>query len=245
MAPPTFTPAPVDKSPDVIAGMFDGIARRYDLLNRLLSAGLDRGWRVKAVESLALSGDETVLDLCTGTADLALAACTSARGARRVIGIDFAAQMLRQGRAKLERHAEGGRISLVRGDATHVPVGDGTIDGVTIGFGIRNVARPHDALAEMHRVMRDGGRVAILEFGEPQFGPLRAVYLWYFRRVLPMIGRVVSQHRDAYTYLPASVGAFYGTSAFCALLEEAGFSDVRAVPLAGGIVYLYGAMKRL
>ena len=186
---PAITPSPVDKNPRTIAEMFDGIARRYDLLNRLLSAGLDRGWRARAVAALDLDGDETVLDLCTGTADLALALCLPG-GARRVVGVDFAAQMLRHGQAKLVRHQVDARICLLRGDAVHIPLADQSVDAVTIGFGIRNVVAPPSTLDEMHRVMRPGGRLAVLEFGEPRFPPLRVAYLWYFRRVLPLVGRV-------------------------------------------------------
>ena len=241
---PATTPSPVDKTPRTIAEMFDAIARRYDLLNRLLSAGLDRGWRARAVAALDLDGDETVLDLCTGTADLALALCLPG-GARRVVGVDFAAQMLRHGQAKLVRHQVDARICLLRGDAVHIPLADQSVDAVTIGFGIRNVVAPPSTLDEMHRVMRPGGRLAVLEFGEPRFPPLRAAYLWYFRRVLPLVGRVVSRHHSAYSYLPASVGGFYTPPVFCQLLETAGFTDVRAVPLAGGIVYLYAGTKPL
>ena len=242
--PPT-TPLPLDKTPSAIAGMFDGIARRYDLLNHLLSAGLDRGWRNRAVEVLNLDGQETVLDLCTGTADLALALSARRRGARRVVGIDFAAQMLRHGKAKLARHPVGGRISLLRGDAVHIPLVDRSVDAVTIGFGIRNVVDPRSSLDEILRVLRSGGQVAILEFGEPRSAPVRAVYLWYFRRVLPLVGRWISQHRSAYSYLPVSVGGFHNPPAFCQLLESAGFAGVRAMPLTFGIVYLYTGGKPL
>ena len=245
MGDPTTTPLPVDKAPRTIAGMFDGIAHRYDLLNRLLSAGLDRGWRARAVAALDLDGDATVLDLCTGTADLALALCLPGGGARRVVGVDFAAQMLRHAQAKLARHQVDRCIRLLRGDAVHIPLTDRSVDAVTIGFGIRNVVAPPSALDEMHRVMRPGARLAILEFGEPRFPPLRAAYLWYFRRVLPLVGRVLSRHRSAYSYLPASVGGFYRPPVFCQLLETAGFTDVRAVPLADGIVYLYEGTKPL
>ena len=237
------TPVPLDRAPREIAGMFDGIAGRYDLLNRLLSAGLDRSWRARAVDTLALTGREIVLDLCTGTADLALALCHSPDGASRVVGVDFAAEMLRHGHAKIAHHQLDGRVCLLRGDAVCLPLADVSVDAVTIGFGIRNVCEPLAALEEICRVLRPGGRVAILEFGEPRSAPLRAAYLWYFRRVLPVIGRLISKHRSAYSYLPASVGRFYSPAAFCGLLQQAGFTDVRLVPLTHGIVYLYEASK--
>ena len=244
MGDPATPPLPVDKTPRAIAGMFDGIARRYDLLNHLLSAGLDRGWRARAVEVLELDGDETVLDLCTGTADLALALCSSG-GAGRVVGIDFSAEMLRHGHDKLARHECGGRVRLLRGDAVHIPLVDRSVDAVTIGFGIRNVVDPTLSLQEIQRVIRPGGQVAILEFSEPRSATVRAAYRWYFHRVLPFVGRLVSRHRSAYSYLPASVGGFYGPPAFCRLLEVAGFTHVRAAPLARGIVYLYQGLKPL
>ena len=237
------TPLPLGRAPKEIAGMFDDIAGRYDLLNRLLSAGLDRSWRARAVDSLGLQGGETVLDLCTGTADLALALVPPRGRAARVVGIDFAAEMLRRGHAKVGRRTDDGDITLLRGDAERVPLVAQSVDGVSIGFGIRNVCDPPAALDEIRRVLRPGGRLAILEFGEPRSALLRAAYMWYFRRVLPMVGRMVSRHRSAYTYLPASVGTFYRPPAFCALLRTTGFMDVRAVSLTAGIVYLYTARK--
>ena len=235
--------AGVDKRPDRIAAMFDAIARRYDLLNRVLSAGLDQRWRARAVRSLGLTGRETVVDLCTGTADLAIALAGGAGGAARVVGIDFAGEMLRLGRAKLLRSGLGRRVTLVRADATRAPLAAGTADAATVAFGIRNVEEPRRALSEMHRLVRPGGRIAILEFGMPRLPVVGAAYGWYFRRVLPRLGSAVSGHGSAYAYLPASVGAFLGPAAFCRLLEEAGFRDARAVPLQLGIVYLYEAAR--
>src|SRR4051812_246764 len=232
----------VSKSPERIAGMFDAIAGRYDLLNHLLSAGIDRRWRTRAVASLHLTGQETVIDLCTGTADLALAAAGARPGARRVIGIDFAGAMLRVGIEKLR--ARGATVvTLVRGDATLVPVAGASADAVTIGFGIRNVERTGAACDEMFRVLKAGGRLAILEFGIPRGPAVRAVYLWYFNNVLPRIGRLVSRHNAAYGYLPASVGAFASPDEFMKILRQSGFADVRATPLTLGIVYLYTARK--
>ena len=235
--------AGVDRSPARIAAMFDAIARRYDLLNRVLSAGYDRRWRERAVRSLDLAGRETVVDFCTGTADLAIALAGGGAGGARVVGIDFAGEMLRLGRAKLLRSGLGRRVTLVQADATRAPIADGTADAATAAFGIRNVEEPRRALAEMHRLVRPGGRIAILEFGMPRLPVIGALYGWYFRRVLPRLGSVVSGHGSAYAYLPASVGAFPGPAAFCRLLEETGFRDVRAVPLQLGIVYLYEAAR--
>jgi demethylmenaquinone methyltransferase/2-methoxy-6-polyprenyl-1,4-benzoquinol methylase len=229
-----------DKAPDRIAGMFDAIAPRYDLLNHLLSAGIDRRWRTKAIASLQLTGRETVIDVCTGTADVALEA---RRGAARVIGIDFAGAMLALGLAKVRAAGEQRRIALVRGDAMRLPAADESADAVTVAFGIRNVQRPEVGCAEMARVLRPGGRLAILEFGMPRLPGVSALYRWYFSRVLPFIGRRISGHSGAYSYLPASVGTFPPPAEFMTILRQAGFSEIRAVPLTFGVVYLYTAVK--
>ena len=194
------------------------------------------------MRSLDLGPDDVAVDLCTGTADLALA-MVQVGGAGRVVGIDFAAEMLRHGWAKTRNTGLNGRIGLFQGDATQIPVGDATAAGVAIGFGIRNVAEPSTALREAHRILRRGGRLAILEFGYPSFGPIRAAYLAYFRFVLPLVGRIVSGHNSAYTYLPASVGTFYSPDALCEMLRDAGFIEIRAIPLTAGVVYLYEAIK--
>ena len=220
--------------------MFDAIAPRYDLLNHLLSAGIDRRWRTRAIRTLQLTGRETLVDVCTGTADIAL----GAHGAARVVGVDFAGAMLGLGLQKIRRAGEDRRIALVRGDALKLPVADDAADAVTIGFGIRNVQNPAVGCAELARVLRRGGRLAILEFGMPRLPGVRALYEWYFNRVLPFIGGRISGHGGAYSYLPASVGSFPPPAEFVTVLRQAGFADVRAVPLTFGIVYLYTAVKR-
>ena len=223
--------------------MFDAIAPRYDFLNHVLSAGMDRGWRDRAVDALSLSSGARVLDLCTGTGDLAIAIVHRASGAT-VVGIDFAGEMLRLARVKVTAASLDRRIRLVRGDATSIPLPDGSCDAATIAFGIRNVAEPQRALAELARVIKPGGRLAILEFGEPRIPGIRTLYSWYFRYLLPLIGRLVSNHQSAYSYLPASVGAFPPPSEFSRVLAATGFSHVRAVPLTFGIVYLFTAERK-
>ena len=227
-----------DKQPDRIAGMFDAIAPRYDLLNHVLSAGIDRRWRARASRSLGLTGIEVLLDVCTGTADVALEGRTTGAAAR-VVGVDFAGAMLAVGREKVNRAGEGRNIALIRGDATRLPVRRASVDAVTIAFGIRNVAQPDDACAEMARALKTGGRLAILEFGVPRIPGIRTLYRLYFTRLLPLVGRLVSRHTRAYSYLPASVGAFPPPEEFMATLRSVGFRDVKAVPLTFGIVYLY------
>jgi demethylmenaquinone methyltransferase/2-methoxy-6-polyprenyl-1,4-benzoquinol methylase len=233
----------VSKSPDRIAGMFDAIAGRYDFLNHVLSAGIDRRWRQNAIRSLALTGRERVLDLCTGTADVAIAAQTAAPGASRVVGVDFAGAMLRIGRDKIAERGLASRIALVRGDATRIPVADGSVDRVTVAFGIRNVENTAAGCLEMHRVLGKGGRIAVLEFAIPTAPVIRQAYLWYFTHVLPRFGRLISKHNAAYSYLPESVGAFASPDEFVKLLRQAGFVAISAVPLTFGVVYLYTASK--
>ena len=225
--------------------MFDAIAARYDLLNHLLSAGIDRRWRKRAIRSLSLTGRERVLDLCTGTADLAIAAVSAQPAARRVVGVDFAQAMLRVGHGKVLRERLSGRIELLRGDASRIPLRDGVVDAITIGFGIRNVEDTAAACGEMRRVLAPGGRIAILEFAIPSTPGIRTCYLWYFNTVLPMIGRMVSRHSAAYGYLPASVGAFASPDEFVTILRQHGFVDVTAMRLTFGIVVLYTANRGL
>ncbi len=227
-----------DKTPARIAGMFDAIAPRYDLLNHVLSAGLDQRWRARAVDALALPAGARVLDLCTGTGDLAVMTVRRVPGSS-VIGIDFAGAMLRLGLAKVRSLRLGSAIRLVRGDATQLPLPSASCDATTIGFGIRNVAEPERALAEIARILRPGGRLAILEFGQPRLPGLRTLYAWYFKYLLPMVGRLVSKHNSAYSYLPASVGTFPPPDEFAGIIARNGFSKVEAVPLTLGIVYLY------
>ena len=221
--------------------MFDAIAPRYDFLNHLLSAGIDRDWRAKAIESLQLSGGETLVDVCAGTADVALEA--RRRGASRVVGVDFAGAMLMRGWHKVLAAGEADHVTLVRGDATRLPIQNARVDAATLAFGIRNVQQPDLACAEIARVLRPGGRLAILEFGIPNAPGIRSLYRWYFTRVLPTIGRLVSGHTAAYSYLPTSVGTFASPEEFVESLRKAGFNEVRTVRLTLGVVYLYTARR--
>jgi demethylmenaquinone methyltransferase/2-methoxy-6-polyprenyl-1,4-benzoquinol methylase len=223
--------------------MFDAIAGHYDFLNHVLSAGIDRRWRKRAIRSLQLTGRERVLDLCTGTADLAIAARTASPGAKRVVGVDFAGEMLRIGATKVrQRRLEA--LTLLRGDAMRIPVASRSVEAATVAFGIRNVSDPAVACSEICRVLVPGGRLAILEFAIPRLPIVRGAYLWYFNRVLPAIGRAISKHNAAYGYLPASVGAFATPDEFVKILRNSGFGEVEAVPLTFGIVYLYTARKK-
>jgi demethylmenaquinone methyltransferase / 2-methoxy-6-polyprenyl-1,4-benzoquinol methylase len=235
--------AEVDKAPEKISGMFDAIAGRYDLLNLVLSGGLDRYWRSRAIASLQLTGRERLLDVCAGTADVAIGAATRPNGAARVVGVDFSGSMLLHGLAKVTRRGLASRIQLIRGDAMSLPVSSASVHAATIAFGIRNVHRPEVACKELLRVLRPGGRVAILEFGTPSNPIFAPLYRWYSRHILPRIGRAVSRHEGAYTYLPESIGTFAYGNAFAEIMRAAGFSDVEARPLMFGAVYLYVGSK--
>ena len=238
------TRASLSKEPERIARMFDGIARRYDALNHLLSAGLDRRWRRRAIRDLKLTGRERLLDVCTGTADLAIEAATSPHGrARDVIGLDFSSEMLRLAQLKIRAAALSSRIRITRGDATCLPWPEWAADVATVAFGIRNVVDPALACRELHRVLAPGGRLAVLEFGAPRIPGIRTMYLWYFKYLLPLVGRAVSKHSDAYSYLPESVMNFPAGEAFADLLRSAGFVGVHSQPLTLGIVWLYIAEK--
>jgi demethylmenaquinone methyltransferase/2-methoxy-6-polyprenyl-1,4-benzoquinol methylase len=235
--------ADLSKAPGKISAMFDAIAPRYDFLNHVLSAGIDRRWRTRAIRSLRLTGSEVVLDVCTGTADLAIAARTATPRAARVVGVDFAGAMLEIGRDKVERAGLAHEVTFVRGDATRIPVTDSSMDAVTVAFGIRNVEDVPAACREMRRVLRRGGRLAILEFAIPTMPVIRTAYLTYFRHILPAIGRLVSRHSAAYGYLPDSVGAFATPAQLMSTLQASGFVDVAAVRMTCGIVFLYTARR--
>jgi len=211
--------------------MFTAIAPRYDFLNHLLSLNVDRRWRRAAVAHLGWEArpDGVYLDLCAGTLDLA-ATLARARGFRgTVIGADFVVPMLARGRGKAER------TRPVGADALTLPFADARFDGAMVAFGVRNLADLDAGLAEAFRVLKPGARFVVLEFATPRFAPLRALYLFYFRRVLPAIGRAVSKHRDAYTYLPESVLAFPEPAALARRLAAAGFRDVSWELLTSGI----------
>lgn len=216
--------------------MFGAIAPTYDLLNHLLSLNVDRLWRHRAVEALHPRPGEVVVDLCTGTGDLALA--LGRRGAR-VLGVDFSRPMLERARRK-----GGGRpFRWVLGDALRLPLRDRCADGITVAFGVRNFEDLPAGLQEMARVLKPGGRLVVLEFSQPRPGCFGFLYRLYFQKVLPAVGHVVSGVRGPYGYLPATVDLFPGPEAFAELLREAGFGAVVQRPLTGGIATLHAARR--
>lgn len=219
-------------APDGVRSMFDRIAPVYDVMNRIMTAGLDRTWRRLAVEAVVQPGDR-VLDACCGTGDLAIAA---EREGGIVTGLDFSAEMLVRARRK------SGSITWVQGDLLALPFEDASFDAATVGFGVRNVADLEAGLRELRRVLRPGGRLAILEITQPR-GPLRPFFSLWFDRVVPLLGKVLPGGK-AYTYLPASVRRFPGAGGLAALMHDAGFGDVRIRLLGGSIVALHAGTAR-
>ena len=219
-------------APDAVRRMFDRIAPVYDLMNRVMTAGLDGRWRRLTAEAVVWPGDR-VLDACCGTGDLALAA---GRAGGRVVGLDFSERMLERARRK------SAAIEWVRGDLLDLPFEDESFDAATVGFGVRNVADLERSLRELRRVLRPGGRLGILEITKPR-GPLRLFYRLWFDGIVPLLGKLL-RGGSAYTYLPASVRRFPGPDDLAALLERAGFADVSFRLLAGGIVALHTSTAR-
>jgi demethylmenaquinone methyltransferase/2-methoxy-6-polyprenyl-1,4-benzoquinol methylase len=221
-----------------IARMFDRIAPTYDVLNRLLSGRSDVRWRRRAVDLLALTGKESVLDACTGTGDLALALLDG--GAAEVVGTDFAPEMVRRAEAKAR-----GRARFLVADTTRLPFGDGSFDAATVAFGVRNLEDLDGGLRDLVRVLRPGGRLLVLEFSVPANPLFRAAYLVYFMIVLPLIGNLVSGGADnAYAYLPRSVMAFPSPADLARRMERAGLADVTVQRLTGGIACIHVGRKR-
>ena len=234
-------PSETDKAATV-RRMFGAIAPRYDLLNHLLSLNMDRRWRRRAVDVLMADApaDGLFLDACAGTLDLAYELAKRPDFTGRVLAADFTPEMLERGRHK----AAGLALHTAAGDTLSLPLRDAVCDGATVGFGVRNLADLDAGLRELWRVLRPGATLVILEFTTPAWQPFRAFYLFYFRRVLPLIGRMVSSHDTAYSYLPASVLQFPEPAALAARMQSAGFDEVRWERLTGGIVAIHSAVRR-
>ena len=234
----------VDKSGRRVRTMFAAIARRYDLLNHLLSLNLDRRWRRFTTRVVPPEPGVPVLDCCTGTADLALAYDRAGRGRSPIVGADFCRPMLQHARAKARRAGAAGRIALVEADAQRLPLPDDAFGVVTVAFGLRNVADTARGLAELVRVARPGGRVAILEFSRPRGRLLGRLYLLFFRRILPRVGQALAPNEQgAYHYLPTSVMQFPDGAAMLDLMAASGLAEVRLYPLTLGAVTLYVGTK--
>ncbi len=224
--------------------MFGNVAARYDFLNHLLSGGIDVWWRRQTVRLVPPQGPLPILDVCTGTGDLALAYDRATGGQTPIVAADFCHEMLVLGREKARRAGASGRITFIEADAQSLPVPSDAFQIVCVAFGLRNVADTDRGLTEMARACAPGGRVAVLEFSTPTGQPMKSLYGWYFRHVLPRIGRLVSrQSGDAYTYLPSSVGEFPQGEVLAARMRTAGLTDVRCYPLTFGVATLYVGRK--
>lgn len=235
---------PVDKSSQRVQRMFGEIAPRYDFLNHLLSMNVDRFWRWRTVRMVRATSDRPILDVCTGTGDLALAFYRRTGGRVPVVATDFCPQMLEIGEAKKRKAGIDSGLTFVEADAQQLPFDDDHFQIVTVAFGLRNVADADLGLREMTRVCEPGGQVAVLEFSMPQRQPLRALYGWYFRNILPKIGQWLTRNsHDAYNYLPSSVGEFSSGEALAGRMRDAGLRIVHLHPLTGGIATLYVGRK--
>ncbi|TWT87417.1 UbiE/COQ5 methyltransferase [Pseudobythopirellula maris] len=240
---------PVDKSTERVRQMFGEIAPRYDLLNHLLSMNIDKLWRRFTVRKVAPqfdgpAGGKPILDLCTGTGDLALAYDRAAKGKLPITAADFCPEMLEIGRKKGSKSDANDRVTWIEADAERLPFEDNTYQIVSVAFGLRNVADTDQGLREMTRVCASGGKIAVLEFTTPRRQPLRGMYGWYFRNVLPRIGQTVMRNNSAaYEYLPASVGQFYEYEQLTERMEAAGLKNVAYYPLTFGVATLYVGEK--
>ena len=223
--------------------MFDRIARRYDLLNRLLSFGQDIRWRKKVGQFLSNDDKQYILDLATGTGDQLLYLVKKHSRIDRAIGTDLAMKMLEIGQTKIKKEKLAERISLQKGSAEQINFSDNTFDAITISFGIRNVVSVSEALSEMHRVLKPSGRALILEFSIPKNRLMRKVYLLYFRYILPTLGSVISGDGYAYKYLNDTVETFPYGNDFCHLMVNAGFQNVYMYPMTFGIATIYVGEK--
>ncbi|MBX2926694.1 MAG: bifunctional demethylmenaquinone methyltransferase/2-methoxy-6-polyprenyl-1,4-benzoquinol methylase UbiE [Saprospiraceae bacterium] len=225
-----------------VSAMFNRIAPYYDLLNRVLSLGIDRSWRKKAIALLKNGKPRHILDVATGTADVAL--MTAHRlSPEQIIGIDISTEMLDIGRQKITKQGLDAIIELQEGDSENLPFPDNTFDAVTVAFGVRNFEHLENGLAEMLRVLKPGGQAVILEFSQPTAFPFKQLFHFYFRNILPVVGRMTSKDPKAYRYLYESVQAFPDGERFLEVLQKTGYKSNRCIPLTLGICSIYSAFK--
>lgn len=224
-----------------VAKMFDNISARYDFLNHLLSLGIDKGWRRKVVRIVSATQPTKVLDIATGTADLAIA--LSKIDGAHITGVDISAGMLKVGGEKIDKKGLSERIALQLGDSEQLPFEDNSFDAITVAFGVRNFENLEAGLSEMLRVVKPGGKVVVLEFSQPTGFPFKQIYRFYFKFILPTIGRLVSKDQSAYTYLPESVDAFPYGQRFLDILGKLGYSKAVAKPVTFGVATIYTATK--
>lgn len=223
--------------------MFNSIASGYDFLNRTLSLGTDKIWRRKLRKMLDAENPDIILDVATGTADLAIECAGNKRKFRKIIGVDISGKMLEKGREKIERKHLGDRIDLRYGDSENLEFESNTFDAVIVAFGVRNFENLERGLREMYRVTKPSGNVFILDFSMPQNPFIRTLYTFYFFRILPFIGKTVSGNNHAYRYLPESVGNFPQYGQMTDLMTKAGFANTGYKALTFGIAAIYSGVK--
>ena len=224
-----------------VAKMFDNISERYDFLNHILSLNIDKGWRRKVVRMASQGNPQSILDVATGTADLAIA--LKKVQPREIIGVDISQGMLDVGQKKISGKGLGELITLKLGDSEDLPFENDRFDVVTVAFGVRNFENLEKGLSEIRRVLTPGGKLLVLEFSQPESFPFKQLYRFYFKNILPGIGRLVSRDSSAYTYLPDSVDAFPYGNDFTAILKHCGYKNSRAQKLTFGIANIYEALK--
>lgn len=235
----------VDKSGERVRRMFGEIAPKYDRMNHLLSMNVDKYWRWRTVRIVRPTGDAPILDVCTGTGDLAFAFSRASGGEAPVVGADFCPEMLRIAeQKKRQRRLDDDRLRFVEADTQRLPFDDDHFQIVSVAFGLRNVADTDRGLSEMTRVCRPGGKVAVLEFSMPRWQPFRGLYGWYFRNVLPRVGQWLARNNEsAYEYLPSSVGEFPMGEELAQRMRDAGLGTVRYYPFTLGVATLYVGEK--
>jgi len=237
-------PVSVDKSGNRVQRMFGEIAPKYDGMNHLLSMNADRYWRWRTVRIVKAKTEQPILDVCTGTGDLAFAFYRRTRGRVPITAADFCREMLELGEQKKRKAKIDGDITFVEADAQQLPFDDNRFQIVSVAFGLRNVSDTDKGLEEMVRVCAPGGQVAVLEFSMPRRQPVRAIYGWFFRNVLPRIGHWFTRsNENAYSYLPASVGEFTSGEALAERMRSAGLRDVKLHPFTFGVATLYVGVK--
>lgn len=239
----TVVPYKEEKSAkkEQVARMFDNISRNYDFLNHFLSLGIDRGWRRKAISLLSAAQPKEMLDVATGTGDFALEAMKL--NPNKITGIDISEGMLEIGRKKIAQRGLSDRIVLLSGDSENLPFPENKFDAVTVAFGVRNFENLEKGLSEIFRVMKPGATLVVLEFSKPARFPFKQLYNFYFKAILPVIGRVVSKDKAAYTYLPESVQAFPDGKRFESILNQVGFKNTTCTSLTFGISSIYTGQK--
>lgn len=226
---------------EFVQSLFDSIAHRYDILNHLLSGGIDILWRKRAVRLLSTFQPQRVLDIATGTGDFAIETALSLNAV--VVGIDISKKMLERAEEKIAKRGLEKTITLIEGAAESLPYTPESFDAVTVAFGVRNFENMEQGLSEMFRVLKRGGTAVILEFSQPVSFPMKQVYGFYKNTIIPFLGGIVSRNKNAYSYLPATIGEFPFGEEFCSILRSVGFSNVTAFPQTFGIATLYIAQK--